>query len=1093
MFDISPFIDDLINSENTDRRYIGFSKYDMYKTETVELLKENGLENDLELLELLLEDENKDFEDVDVYTEDVNTQQMRSFVDARNECLKALKEARTLCKKKRYEESREKVRQARKYLKETQDETDRIMRENDTVGTRFMGNIWRFMQAAGKCSIALLISPGIGLLATYATAIKEVVLGLKQIWKKTNGELTQNDYNMFQVTIRNAYNKYYKALDLFDKHINKSEDKFNDKMAKRRAKMAKESVQMSEDDAFDYAFEAEETKYADILNDEAFEIEEMGFFDGDLDKDDSDYYLEGANADARRALKYLKKNVKPYIKMAKKSYKAGRLKDAKENLKRAKEELKVANKMLKMTLKDDRISAVIIGNLLFSIVVFFKVFVSTFLTFPLGGIGGVIAVLVEQIRAIEDDLSKFIRTSAQGTFSTADLNGYVNKIEGIFKRTEATIDKMIKEIDHPTKPIKESGETSESSASVAGSMLAQGGSSGGEDAVKKMADSMDGTDMPAGGSDPETDGNDAKVKDDLKSRGIATESDLYESVMNEQMDLFDRRMDYFSESVSSLLSDIKDKLNPAKIKAKITEPNLFKATRLKSAIETDKVRITVYTKKDPAFKSSKKFKKFQRSIVLNEKKLRDVVKKFSSEEKRTFDAYCKELKKKTDELLKKELDNLKEVQQYAKNQVAKAGKTIKENAEAALDKELFTNDFLFDYAFEEAENKILEQYPSLLMPMLEYYDDSTYDEDLGIDLAIFDEAASEKIDLKDSVKYMCRTVNPLIKQVSKAIVKGDAGASTSLLKQAISELNTGHKKFNDTVGTSGISAKQLAAAVTTTSIYFETLLRQIGRMPRFNLEDRVNFVMTDINAFDRSYDKLCKAAKKKDFDIGQLKPYVGKIDSLFKKTESLLKNMISQVKGLCTVKAKNVTEAAAIDDAIADEIAKLNDKGYVTKYSSAGHNTLDKKSDTNDDGVYKGKLYTDARVQFDGKYDLPEAPKYWELKTVDGDTYLDVPDRTYNDKDGDTDEAFQKWKDKYLASLDKWIDDLPDISDGKKSSKKKSEDDDEDETKSKDEETDVEDTEDTSEEETDEEEVKESVDDFVDSFMTDLFVENLFD
>lgn len=118
-------------------------------------------------------------------------------------------------------------------------------------------------------------------------------------------------------------------------------------------------------------------------------------------------------------------------------------------------------------------------------------------------------------------------------------------------------------------------------------------------------------------------------------------------------------------------------------------------------------------------------------------------------------------------------------------------------------------------------------------------------------------------------------------------------------------------------------------------------------------------------------------------------------------------------------------EAANIDEAIKDEIRKLNEKGYKTKYSSAGHNTLTKTEDRNRDGIYKGKLYTDARVHFDGNYNFLEAPKYWILKDVEGDDYLDVVPITYNPKDGNKEEAFQKWKDKYLSSLNTWIDNLP--------------------------------------------------------------------
>lgn len=120
-----------------------------------------------------------------------------------------------------------------------------------------------------------------------------------------------------------------------------------------------------------------------------------------------------------------------------------------------------------------------------------------------------------------------------------------------------------------------------------------------------------------------------------------------------------------------------------------------------------------------------------------------------------------------------------------------------------------------------------------------------------------------------------------------------------------------------------------------------------------------------------------------------------------------------------------VNEAANIDPAIKDIIAALNDKGYNTRYSSAGHFKLRKKEDREPDGVYHGKLYSDARVQFKGTFHFGAAPKYWFWKKVDGDDYLDVVPLIYNDKDGTPDEAFAKWRTNYLNSLDTWAKKLP--------------------------------------------------------------------
>ena len=116
-------------------------------------------------------------------------------------------------------------------------------------------------------------------------------------------------------------------------------------------------------------------------------------------------------------------------------------------------------------------------------------------------------------------------------------------------------------------------------------------------------------------------------------------------------------------------------------------------------------------------------------------------------------------------------------------------------------------------------------------------------------------------------------------------------------------------------------------------------------------------------------------------------------------------------------------EAAKMEDEIKPIVDKLNAKGYKVKYASPGHIKLRKKEDSDRNGVYYGKLYSDARIMFDSKYDF-NAPKYWMHKDVDGCSYLDIVPITYNKDDGSTDEAFAKWKDNYMDSLREFVDKL---------------------------------------------------------------------
>ena len=120
-------------------------------------------------------------------------------------------------------------------------------------------------------------------------------------------------------------------------------------------------------------------------------------------------------------------------------------------------------------------------------------------------------------------------------------------------------------------------------------------------------------------------------------------------------------------------------------------------------------------------------------------------------------------------------------------------------------------------------------------------------------------------------------------------------------------------------------------------------------------------------------------------------------------------------------------EKANIDKDMKPIIIALNKKGYKTKYSSAGHTKLRKKEDKYRDGVYEGKLYSDARIMFDGDYNFPKAPKYWIWRTVDGKDYLDVDPKAYNLSKGDLQpDAFAKWKAAYMGTLRTWVENLPD-------------------------------------------------------------------
>ena len=213
---------------------------------------------------------------------------------------------------------------------------------------------------------------------------------------------------------------------------------------------------------------------------------------------------------------------------------------------------------------------------------------------------------------------------------------------------------------------------------------------------------------------------------------------------------------------------------------------------------------------------------------------------------------------------------------------------------------------------------------------------------------------------------------------------------------------------------------------------------------------RIDFKRGKLADLERELEK----AQSKFIDTGDV-AYEKKVTGLTYKIEKLKKEIAedeAKVKK-ATQESVVLTEAANMEDEIKPIVNKLNEKGYKVKYASPGHRNLRKKEDKEPDGVYYDKLYSDARIMFKDLYKFPDAPKYWHWREVDGCSYLDISPLSYNKKDGTPDEAFAKWKENYMNSLKKFVDDL-----GSK-----------------------------------EDEVKESINEFVESMMDDIFLKMGFD
>lgn len=124
--------------------------------------------------------------------------------------------------------------------------------------------------------------------------------------------------------------------------------------------------------------------------------------------------------------------------------------------------------------------------------------------------------------------------------------------------------------------------------------------------------------------------------------------------------------------------------------------------------------------------------------------------------------------------------------------------------------------------------------------------------------------------------------------------------------------------------------------------------------------------------------------------------------------------------------ASKSEDIKCVPDKIEPMVKKLENKKYRVKYASPGHSNTIFDNDKNKDGVVTGKLVSTGRIIFERDYHFDGTPDGWQWKRLDnGFRALYVKPFTYSETDGHEKEAFRKWQDSYLASLNKWIESLP--------------------------------------------------------------------
>ena len=178
----------------------------------------------------------------------------------------------------------------------------------------------------------------------------------------------------------------------------------------------------------------------------------------------------------------------------------------------------------------------------------------------------------------------------------------------------------------------------------------------------------------------------------------------------------------------------------------------------------------------------------------------------------------------------------------------------------------------------------------------------------------------------------------------------------------------------------------------------------------------------DLKKADAEYKKIQKKEKEaaketKESVVEESELSLG-LDDIKTLVESFESDLIDESSYL-----ELLVEAKKPDDGMMDILNTLNRKGYKTKYSCSGHKDSG-KADRNEDGIVNGKLTSAARIMFGDDYDFPDPPKHWGFKTVEGKDYLYVLPYSSDGKDP---KAFDAWKNKYMASLSRWADNLPEV------------------------------------------------------------------
>lgn len=759
---------------------------------------------------------------------------------------------------------------------------------------------------------------------------------------------------------------------------------------------------------------------------------------------------ESANSDITKLVKDAKTQYKSSLKIARKAAKTGDKVLAHKEINKAIEALKTAKSQSEKIMKDDATAGDSVrGFIIVTLIDCAKLFLVTIATLGIGttfvagyqGIKDVVGIL--QTSTNKKDLkpedynilwvryntlySKLIKQLEVFDKCIDDIGDKVNAKAGKKAVEDFEKETLKEKIDAKAKDVKDAVDTKKEAFNAKLKDVKNGINAKKEAIVEKFkkestddldenAASVVGALLPQGQGVPGV--NDDTAEDMIDMDEDELKKDIRESY--NQGFIYTTSMMCEAGGIKETADKIIEKIkNSGKGKDGEVRRNVVqRASKIKSSIILNQIRMKVEITKDPKNgKTTAIYKKALKETIKLEKDLRKVLDIMSVDEKSAFDSFVKELNRSSKETEKTMINDAKEARTatISTNQ----GDGDKINKKLGIKTE----------ASEETDDK----------------EDKSEDNDKKSD----DKTDKDKKEGSAKGSNLSRIYYAqldLLEMNQEIIVYKRAGIPDKIDGKLNDKIKNAEEKIKNMKEALN-PAEKLAFtgfASKAQGVYNKYTSQAIKEITDGDDSDDVDAVLVDI-------------VDQENAEVAKMYP---------KYLEDYLEESVNFI----------YSEAANIDPEIKEYIEKLNNKGYKTLYSSPGHKNIRAKEDPDKDGTYYGKIYCDARIMFDKDYKFGKAPKYWHWRQVDGKSYLDIIPITFNDESEESrNKQYDEWKEKYLKSLDEWIDSLPDASE-KDSTKEDVKEDEKDDSKTDTKDTDTIDKKDA-------EEVKE----ITESVMTDLF------